>query len=81
MKDLFEHYETLPQEVQDVLEKHATDDDTYENCQQLVEDLNKVGYTCDYYLDAVPFNLRKLERPKLSYEDMAHLAWALKNQH
>ena len=26
----------------------------------LVADLEAVGYTCDYYLDALPFNLQKI---------------------
>jgi hypothetical protein len=43
-----------------VLNKYSDKDDTYENCSNLVDDLNKIGYTCDYYLDAEPYNLRKL---------------------
>ena len=58
--DLFEHYETLPIEVREVLEKHNNDDNTYENCRKLVEDLEKVGYTCDYYLDGIPYDLKKI---------------------
>ena len=58
--DLFEHYETLPIEVREVLEKHSNDDNTYENCEELIIDLEKVGYTCDYGLDGVPFDLRKI---------------------
>ena len=58
--DLFEHYETLPIEVREVLEKHSNDDNTYENCDELIIDLEKVGYTCDYGLDGVPFDLRKI---------------------
>jgi len=58
--DLFEHYELLPQEVQDILSKYDDHDETYENCENLKKDLETVGYTCDYYLDAVPFDLKKL---------------------
>ena len=43
--DLFEHYETLPIEVREVLEKHSNDDNTYQNCEELIIDLEKVGYT------------------------------------
>lgn len=57
--DLFEQVETLPQEVQDVLKKYENGDFTYEDCANLVTELEVVGYTCDYGLDAVPFNLRK----------------------
>jgi hypothetical protein len=58
--DLFEHYETLPKKVQKVLEKHQNDDNEYENCEELIKDLNKVGYTCDYGLDGVPYDLKKI---------------------
>lgn len=57
--DLFEQVETLPQEVQDVLKKYENGDFTYEDCAKLVTELEFVGYTCEYGLDAEPFNLRK----------------------
>lgn len=59
MVDLFEHIDTLPQEVQEVLEKHSSMENSYEDCNKLVADLEAVGYTCDFYLDAEPYNLRK----------------------
>ena len=59
--DLFDlHYSELPTELVEVLKKYENMDDTYENCGNLVDDLNKIGYTCDYYLDAEPYNLRKI---------------------
>jgi len=60
VNDLFSTPELLPSEVQDILTKYEAADFDYENCAELVKDLEKVGYTCDYYLDAQPFNLRKL---------------------
>jgi len=59
MKDLFEHYETLPQEVQEVLAKHG-ECESYDNCKALIVDLELIGYTCDYGLDACPYELRKM---------------------
>ena len=59
--DLFDlHYNELPTELVEVLKKYENMDDTYVNCGNLVDDLNKIGYTCDYYLDAEPYNLRKI---------------------
>ena len=59
--DLFDlHYNELPTELVEVLTKYENMDDTYVNCGNLVDDLNKIGYTCDYYLDAEPYNLRKI---------------------
>jgi len=59
--DLFDDIDSLPQEVQDVLAKHQLDwEGSYNKCNALVVDLEKVGYTCEYYLDAIPYNLKKL---------------------
>ena len=52
MRDLFETYETLPKEVQEIINDN--------NCQDLIEALERVGYTCDYGLDASPYDLKKL---------------------
>lgn len=57
--DLFDQYESLPMKVRRVIEK-AGDVQTYDQCSKLVKALNKVGYTCECYLDAMPFNLKKL---------------------
>lgn len=59
MTDLFEHYETLPQEVQDLI-LTITDEFDYEDCKQMVLSLNELGYTCEYGLDAQLFNLSVL---------------------
>lgn len=58
--DLFEHYEELPLELKEILDKYCDGDFDYEKCAKLVEELETIGYTCDYYLDAEPYNLRKL---------------------
>lgn len=61
MEDLFEKdFSELPIELQEVLSKYLYDEFDYENCANLVDDLNSIGYTCDYGLDAEPFGLRRL---------------------
>lgn len=57
MVDLFENTNELPKEVRTILENWDFDFPSYENCQKLVDELNKVGYTCDYGLDGVPYGL------------------------
>lgn len=57
--DLFDHYELLPEAVQKVL-KDAGEIDTYEQCNELLSVLEPLGYTFEYYLDAVPYDLRKI---------------------
>jgi len=60
-QDLFEvDFSELPQELVDVLNKHMYTDFEYLGCENLIRDLNAIGYTCDYGLSAEPFGLRKL---------------------
>lgn len=60
--DLFDTPELIPVEVQDVLEKHWYDigRNTYDQCAILEKELNKIGYTIDWGLDADPYYLRKI---------------------
>ena len=58
MNDLFETTELLPKEVIDILE--TFEDNTYDECRRVQDELETIGYTYDYYLDAQPYNLRKL---------------------
>lgn len=58
--DLFDDIEALPNEIQAILLKYSYEEESYTNCENLVKELNEVGYTCEYYLDAIPYNLRKL---------------------
>ncbi len=58
MTDLFETPELIPDEIQTILRKYALDDCTYLNCQELQDELEYVGYTIDWGLDAEPINLR-----------------------
>jgi hypothetical protein len=61
MKDLFLYPELIPQEVKKILDSFDEDcEDTYSELARLVDDLEKIGYTFDYYLDAEPYNLREL---------------------
>lgn len=59
MQDLFEVYETLPKKVQGVLTKYCQAD-TYEELDKMLAELKPLGYTFEYYLDAVPYNLTKI---------------------
>jgi hypothetical protein len=59
-KDMFAHYDELPTEIKEVLDKYAEMDNTYENCGNLVDELEVLGWTCEYGLDAEPYDLRQL---------------------
>lgn len=59
--DLFDHWELLPMEVQEILNDEKYLDESYDNCKDLIQRLESAGYTCDYDLSAQPFGLKKLE--------------------
>lgn len=61
-EDLFENYDALPENVRNVLDEHLSEENDYETLQKLEEELKPLGYTFDYGLDAVPMNLRKIEK-------------------
>lgn len=61
--DLFEKYDELPEEVQAILNSYQDQDNTYTVCEQLLKELEKVGYTFDYDLTAEPYDLRKIDSP------------------
>lgn len=61
-KDLFNKYHSLPKEVLEILDRYnANWGDSYEECRAMQKDLETVGYTFDWYLDAVPYNLRQIK--------------------
>lgn len=63
-KDLFQKPELIPDDVKAVLSKWEEkwdEGDGYANCRNMQSELEELGYTFDYYLDAEPYNLRKKE--------------------
>lgn len=48
-----EQYDNAPQEVKDILDTFNEEKDSYKECERIIEELNKIGYTADYYLDGV----------------------------
>ena len=60
MKDLFETPELIPSEVQDVLVTFDEDADDYHELGRLLDELEPLGYTFDYYLNAEAYGLRPI---------------------
>lgn len=58
--ELFEYPEKLPAEIKEILDWYSNNECRYEDCKELIEKLNKVGYTCDYYLDGELHNFKKI---------------------
>lgn len=58
--DLFEDYEDQPEEVSVILSKYEVEDNDYDILEQLLAELEEIGYTFEYGLDAEPYDLRKI---------------------
>ena len=63
--NMFEHSDSLPNEVQAVLQKYAEADESYDVCANMLAEMENLGYTFDYYLDATPYFLRKKDLVEL----------------
>jgi len=61
MKDLFETPELIPAEVQDVIKTFNEDADPYIELTRVAREIEPLGYTFDFYLDAEPFGLRPID--------------------
>ena len=68
MKDLFEHYETLPKEVNDIIQSFDEMKDSYKECERLEKALKPLGYTFDWGLSGEPFNLIKIPTAVINYD-------------
>jgi hypothetical protein len=60
MIDLFEDYDNIPDKVNNILEKYDMEDQDYESLEAIKKRVEKVGYTFDFGLDAVPYGLRPI---------------------
>jgi hypothetical protein len=54
--------EDLPTEVQEVLEKYQYEEEDYHTMLRMSRELNDLGYTFDFGLDAIPTNFRKMKK-------------------
>jgi hypothetical protein len=58
--DLFEYPENWPANLRAVLAYYMVKDHTYTNLLQLEKDLLKIGYSIEYGLDCIAYNLQKV---------------------
>ena len=64
---LFEHYEMQPKALQRICEKYEelylNGEADYPETAKFCQDVEGIGYTFDFYLDNLPYALRKIEIP------------------
>ena len=74
MRDLFETPELIPDNVQAVLETFNEDcTNTYHELDRLLSEIEPMGYTIDYYLDAEPYGLRPIDMELVELEGWEHI--------
>lgn len=74
MKDLFETPELIPNEVQAILETFDEDSgNTYLELDRILGEIEPLGYTFDYYLDAEPYGLRPIGMELVELEGWEHI--------
>jgi hypothetical protein len=72
--DLFEELDSLPQEVVDVVSNFEEDlengKEPYSACADLVTNLEKIGYTCEYGLSGEPHGLRQIKQVEVAKKEL-----------
>jgi hypothetical protein len=58
--DLFEYPEKWPANLRALLLAYITKEQTYANLLQLEKDLLNIGYSIEYGLDCIAYNLQKV---------------------
>lgn len=57
--DLFENYEQQPENLKTILKKYENGEFDYIECENLLKEVESIGYTFEYGLDAEPYDLHK----------------------
>lgn len=73
MKDLFETPELIPKNVQDILETFSDEANAYWELERMLKQIEPLGYTFDYGLDADPYGLRPIGMDLVELEDWEHI--------
>lgn len=66
--DYFEHSELQPPELKSICDKYSNlfaqgDVDGYVLCKNFLAEVESIGFTFEYYLDADPYHLRPIGTP------------------
>jgi hypothetical protein len=61
MQDLFEFPELWPANLRAILALYMTKEQTYTNLIRLENDLLKIGYSIEFGLDCMAYNLHKIQ--------------------
>ena len=60
MTDLFYHHEEQPPELAKIIQSYPPEPN-YQQCAEMLAEVQKIGYSFEYGLDAVPYDLVQME--------------------
>lgn len=63
-----EEYEFLPDNVKLIVDSWDDNKDLYKECARIKTELEAIGWTCDYGLDGMVYDVMKIGSPKFSEE-------------
>jgi hypothetical protein len=61
-EDMFNDWENIPPDVMAILDKYSEEEQSYQILQSLQDELEAIGYTFDWGLDAEPYGLRPMKK-------------------
>ena len=74
MKDLFETPELIPSDVQAILESfNEESENTYLELDRIIDKLEDIGYTFEYWLDGESYGLRPINIKLEELEGYVHI--------
>lgn len=74
MKDLFETPELIPSDVQAILESFDEEsENTYLELDRIIDKLEDIGYTFEYWLDGESYGLRPINIKLEDLEGYVHI--------
>jgi hypothetical protein len=63
-----QEYEYLPNEIKVIVDSWDDNKDLYKECTRIKAELEIVGWTCDYGLDGMVYDVMKIGSPKFTEE-------------
>jgi len=59
-----QEYDGLPQNIKDVVDSWDDNEDIYAECKRIQRKLEQKGWMCDYGLDGMVYDIKKIKHKK-----------------
>jgi hypothetical protein len=73
MKDLFKTPELWPDNLKALINDFNQSNQDYQDLRKLLDLCRRIGFTFDFGLDCVPYNLEKIDKPFFSIHSISQL--------